>query len=190
MKILTAGLLLTFAFSLCNLSQRLANRSNHNRAPVKTVQPPAAGYGTPFSGNIDQLFPKSVLDYKLVFTIDPRKFGQAVPEGTEVRGGVYRSKKNEIVKHMLVNFGTIEEAARNLQIFLRKARQDNPTISTEPVRGAGGTQIGERFSFTDSEENLLWTNGSIFSLVKTKSKETADKFAEALPYHTDVTLPE
>jgi hypothetical protein len=185
MKSLTAVAMLALALTFCNLSQRLANR-NTNRAPVKSVQPSAPAFGKHYEGSIDDLFPKKVLDYSLVFTIDPRKFGLSVPEGTEVRGGVYRSRKNEIVKHMLVNFGTIAEAARNLQIFLKDARKQNQGLTTEPVRDNSGNQIGERFAFLDAENNLFWTNGSVFTVVKSKSKDTVDKFAQALPYYAEL----
>ncbi|HEX3282857.1 MAG TPA: hypothetical protein VHR36_16590 [Pyrinomonadaceae bacterium] len=185
MKSLTAVAMLGLALTFCNLSQRLANRNN-NHAPVKTVQPAAPAFGKHYDGNVDDLFPKKVLDYSLVFTIDPRKFGLSVPEGTEVRGGVYRSHKNEIVKHMLVNFGSIAEAARNLQIFLRDARKQNAGLAPEPVRDNSGNQIGERFAFSDAENNLFWTNGSLFVVVKSKSKDTVDKFAQALPYYVEL----
>ena len=185
MKSLTAVAMLALALTFCNLSQRLANRNN-NRGLVKTVQPAAPAFGKHYDGNIDDLFPKRVLDYSLVFTIDPRKFGLSVPEGTEVRGGVYRSRKNEIVKHMLVNFVSIEEAARNLQIFLKNARKENAGLTTEPVRDNSGKQIGERFEFFEVENNLFWTNGSVFAVVKSKSKDTVDKFAQALPYYAEI----
>jgi len=185
MKSLTAVAMLALALTFCNLSQRLANRNN-NRGPVKTVQPAAPAFGKHYDGSIDDLFPKQVLEYSLVFTIDPRKFGLSVPEGTEVRGGVYRSRKNEIVKHMLVNFVSIEEAARNLQIFLKNARKENAGLTTEPVRDSSGKQIGERFEFFEVENNLFWTNGSVFAVVKSKSKDTVDKFAQALPYYTEI----
>lgn len=187
MKSLTAIAMMAFALSFCNLSQRLANRANHNRAPVKTAQPATPSYGTHYAGKMEDLFPQKVLEYPLVFTINPRNFGFSVPEGTEVRGGVYRSRKNEIVKHMLVNFGSIEESAKNLHIFLRKAREKDADINTEPVTGNSGNQIGERFAFFDGENNLFWTNGSVFAVVKAKSKDTVDRFGQALPYYTEMT---
>lgn len=186
MKTLTAIAMMALALSFCNLSQRLANRNN-NRSVVRPVQPPAPGFGSHYDGKMEDVFPQKVLDYSLVFTIDPRKFGMSVPETTEVRGGVYRSRKNDIVKHMLVNFGSIEESAKNLQIFLRKARKDNEALGTEPVRNNSGDQIGERFGFFDGENNSFWTNGSLLVVVKAKSKETVDKFAEALPYYAELT---
>jgi len=123
----------------------------------------------------------------LVVTINPRTFGIPVPEGTEVRGGVYRSRKNEIVKHLLANFPTIEESAKNLRIYFRKAQKDNEGLSTETVRDNSGKQIGERFTFDDGENNLFWTNGSLLAIVKAKSKETMDKFAQALTYYVELT---
>lgn len=187
MKTLTAIAMMAFALSFCNLSQRLANRGNNNRGVVKTVQPPTPAFGSHYDGKMEDIFPQKVLVYPLVVTINPRNFGVPVPEGTEVRGGVYRSRKNEIVKHMLVNFGTIEESAKNLRIFLKKAQQGNESLSTEPVRDNSGNQIGERFAFSDGENNLFWTNGSLLAVVKTKSKETMDKFAQALPYYVELT---
>ena len=190
MKSLTAVAMMAFALSFCNLSQRIANRANSNRGSVKTVKPATPAFGIRYDGKMEDLFPQKVLEYPLVFTINPRNFGFSVPEGTEVRGGVYRSRKNEIVKHMLVNFGSIEESARNLQIFLKKARENNAGLATEPVRDNSGNQIGERFAFFDSENNLFWTNGSVFAVVKAKSKETVDRFAQALPYYAEFTAAE
>jgi hypothetical protein len=189
MKALTAIAVMAFALSFCNLSQKLTNRGNSNRAPAKTVQPPAPGFGSHFDGKMEDIFPQKVLDYPLLVTINPRSFGVSVPDGTEVRGGVYRSKKNEVVKHMLVNFVSIEESARNLRIFLRKAQKDNAGLNTEPVLDSNGQQIGERFAFSDGEYNLMWTNGSLLVVVKTKSQETSDKFAKALPYYAELPQP-
>lgn len=186
MKSLSAFALLVLALSFCNLSERLKNRVNNNRAPVKTVQPAAPAYGTHYAGKLEDIFPQKVLDYPLVVTINPRSFGISVPEGTEVRGGVYRSRKNEIVKHMLVNFPSIEEAARNLQIFLRKAREDNKDLNPAPVKNSSGTQVGERFQAIEGENSMFFTNGSIFVVVKAKSKDTVEAFAQALPYYTDM----
>lgn len=186
MKTLTALALMALALSFCNLSERLANRSNNNRGVVKTVRPADPAFGSHYDGKMEDIFPQKVLEYPLVITINPRNFGVSVPEGTEVRGGVYRSRKNEIVKHMLVNFGSIEESAKNVHIFLRKARENNDGLGTEPVRDNGGNQIGERFAFFDGENNLFWTNGSLLAVVKAKSKETVDKFVEALPYYVEL----
>ena len=189
MKTLTAIALMGFALSFCNLSQRLANRGNNNRGTVKPATLPAPGYGSRYNGKMEDIFPQKVLVYPLVVTINPRAFGIPVPDGTEVRGGVYRSKKNEIVKHLLVNFPTVEESAKNLRIYFRKAQKDNEGLSTEPVRDNLGRQIGERFSFDDGENNLFWTNGSLLAIVKTKTKETTDKFAQALPYYVELPEP-
>lgn len=189
MKILTAIAMMAFALSFCNLSQRLANRGNNNRGTVKPATLPAPGFGSHYTGRMEDIFPQKVLIYPLVVTINPRTFGIPVPDGTEVRGGVYRSKKNEIVKHLLVNFPTIEESAKNLRIYFRKAQKDNEGLSTEPVRDNLGRQIGERFAFDDGENNLFWTNGSLLAIVKTKTKETTDKFAQALPYYVELTEP-
>ncbi len=186
MKSLFTIALLVFALSFCNLSERFKNRANNNRT-VKTVQPSTApGYGVHYGGKMEDIFPQKVLDYPLIVTINPRSFGVAVPEGTEVRGGVYRSRKNEVVKHMLVNFPTIEESARNLQIFLRKARENDKGLTTDPVRDSNGKQVGERFAFNDGEDNLMWTNGSLMVVVKAKVKDTVDKFAQALPYYSNM----
>lgn len=187
MKTLTAVAVMAFALSFCNLSQRLANRGNNDRGAVKPVTLPAPGFGSHYAGKMEDIFPQKVLDYPLVVTINPRSFGLPVPEGTEVRGGVYRSRKNQIVKHLLVNFPTIEESARNFRIYLKKAQKDNASLSPEPVRDNSGKQIGERFSFDDGENNLFWTNGSLLAIVKTRSKETMDKFAQALPYYVELT---
>jgi hypothetical protein len=189
MKTLTALAMMAFALSFCNLSQRLSNRGNNNGAPVKSVQPPGPGFGSHYVGKMEDIFPQKVLEYPLVVTINPRNFGVSVPEGTEVRGGVYRSKKNEIVKHMLVNFVSIEESAKNLRLFLKKAQKENESLGPEAVLDNSGQQIGERFAFSDGEENLFWTNGSLLAVVKTKSRETTDKFARALPYYVELTQP-
>jgi hypothetical protein len=132
MKSLLAVTALVFVFSLCNLSERLANKANQN----SNNQNSSAASATHGKTSLKDSFPQEVGDFKLQDTYDKKEIGsdadKYLPGANEVLGAVYKSgtKKEQV----MVGQYPSEEAAA-------KARDKKISGSGYPIRWTKGSLL-------------------------------------------------
>lgn len=132
MKLALAITALVFALSLCNLSERLANRANQN----SNNQNSSTASATPAKTSLKDSFPQEVGEFKLQDTYDKKEIGsdadKYLPGASEVLGAVYKSgsKKEQV---MVGQYPSEEEAA--------KARDKRMSGSNYPIRWTKGSLL-------------------------------------------------
>jgi hypothetical protein len=132
MKLLLAITALVFALSLCNLSERLANKANQNSNNSNS----ATASATPAKTSLKDSFPQEVGDFKLQSTHDKKEISndadKYLPGASDAVGAVYRSgsKKEQV---MVGQYPSEEEAA--------KARDKKISGSGYPIRWTKGSLV-------------------------------------------------
>jgi len=132
MKLALAITILVSALSLCNLSERLASKSNQN----SNNQNSSTASATPDKTSLKDSFPQEVGDFKLQDTYDKKEIGsdadKYLPGATDVLGAVYKSgnKKEQV---MVGQYPSDEEAA--------KARDKKISGSSYPIRWTKGSRL-------------------------------------------------
>lgn len=132
MKPLLAIAALGFALSLCNLSERLANKGNQN----SNNQNSSTASSSPAKTSLKDSFPQEVGDFKLQDTYDKKEIGSDADKylagATDVLGAVYKSgtKKEQV---MVGQYPSEEEAA--------KARDKRISGASYPIRWTKGSLL-------------------------------------------------
>lgn len=132
MKLALAITILVSALSLCNLSERLANKANQN----SNNQNNSTASATPAKTSLKDSFPQEVGEFKLQDTYDRKEIGddadKHLPGATDVLGAVYKSgsKKEQV---MVGQYPSEEEAA--------KVRDKKISGSGYPIRWTKGSLL-------------------------------------------------
>jgi hypothetical protein len=132
MKPILAIAVFACALSLCNLSERLANKGNQNSNNKNS----STASATPAKTTLKDLFPQEVGDFKLQDTYDRSELkGDAekyLPGATDVLGAVYRSSNKK--EQVLVGSYPSEAAAA-------AARDKKINSASYPIRWTKGSLL-------------------------------------------------
>jgi hypothetical protein len=136
----------------------------------------------PYRGQIKDILPSEVGDYKLVSTQSLKDTGVELENPVDGAGGIYNTSNNHTVQHLLVNFPSAEGANKELDNDLKLYQQGRQTPILEDVKDATGQKTGRKITVKDGKtEALSWTNGSLYCSVVSYTGYSSE-FARNLPY--------
>jgi hypothetical protein len=135
----------------------------------------------PYRGQIKDILPQQVGEYKLVNVQGLKEAGVEMDNPVDGAGGIYNTPSNHTVQHLLVNFPSSEGANKELDNDLKLYEGHQKPI-VEDLKDAAGQKIGRKITVHDGKtEALSWTNGSLYCSVVSYTGYSSE-FARNLPY--------
>jgi hypothetical protein len=136
----------------------------------------------PYRGQIKDILPSQVGEYKLVNTQSLKETGVEMENPVDGAGGIYNTPSNHTVQHLLVNFPSAADANKELDNDLTRYGQGRVKPILEDLKDAAGQKIGRKITVRDGNtEALSWTNGSLYCSVVSYTGYSSE-FAGNLPY--------
>lgn len=136
----------------------------------------------PYRGQIKDILPQQVGDYKLVNTQSLQETGVELQNPVDGAGGIYNAPGNHTVQHLLVNFASAQDANRELDNDLKRYQDGRQKPALEDIKDATGQKTGRKITVKDGNtEALSWTNGSLYVSVVSYTGYSSE-FARDLPY--------
>ena len=161
----------------------LGQTACQSRVANAKIPPYPSSKLNPYRGQIKDILPPQVGEYKLVNVQGLKETGVEMDNPVDGAGGIYNTPSNHTVQHLLVNFPSSEGANKELDNDLqryRKGGRQQPIL--EDLKDAAGQKIGRKITVHDGNtEALSWTNGSLYCSVVSYTGYSSE-FARNLPY--------
>src|ERR1051325_18516 len=120
----------------------------------------------PYRGQIKDILPPQVGEYKLVNVQGLKETGVEMANPVDGAGGIYNTPSNHTVQHLLVNFPSAEDANKELDNDLARYQKGRVKPILEDLKDAAGQKSGRKITVRDGDtEALSWTNGSLYCSV-------------------------
>jgi len=136
----------------------------------------------PYRGQIKDILPEQVGDYKLVNMQSLAETGAELTNAVDGAGGIYNAQDNHTVQHLLVNFASATDANKELDNDFKRYQKGRQKPTLEEVKDGSGQLTGRKITVRDGDtEALSWTNGSLYCSVVSYTGFSSE-FAKNLPY--------
>jgi len=136
----------------------------------------------PYRGQIKEILPDQVGEYRLVSKQSLAETGAELSNPVDGAGAIYNTSSNHTVQHLLVNFASATDANKELDNDLKRYQAGRQKVVLEDVKDASGQVTGRKITVKDRDtEALSWTNGSLYCSVVSYTGFSSE-FAKNLPY--------